>query len=124
MNSSPLLAERTLQFSKDILAFCKAEKVTRISGPLLDQLVRSATSIGANYVEANNAASKADFKNKIFIAKKEAAESKYWLQLLEGEVANLRECQRLFQECHYLLMILQKIISTLNHGKQQPVNTR
>lgn len=119
MNHSPLLAERTLVFSKDVIQFCKAEKITITTKPLLEQLIRSATSIGANYVEANNAASKADFKNKIFIAKKEAAESKYWLQLLESETVNLAECQRLIQECHYILMILQKIISTLNHGQRK-----
>lgn len=124
MNRSPLLAERTVQFSKDIIEFCKAERVTLITRPLIEQLVRSSTSIGANYVEANNAASKADFRNKIFIAKKEAAESKYWLELLEAHTVNGLECKRLTQECHYLLMILQKIISTLNHGKQKTVNAR
>jgi four helix bundle protein len=90
----------------------------------LNQLIRSATAIGANYAEANNAASKADFKNKIYIAKKEAAETMYWLTLLSEHTSNLEECKYLVQECHFLLMTFQKIISTLNNGKQKTVNVR
>jgi len=124
MNRSPLLAERTLTFSKDIIIFCRSEKITRTNEPLLEQLLRSATSIGANYSEANNAASKADFRSKIFIAKKEAAESEYWLELLATETIDDPERQRLLQECHYILMTLQKIVSTLNQGKQKTVKAQ
>lgn len=85
-----------------------------ITRPLIDQLIRSATSVGANYAEANNAASKTDFKNKIFIAKKEAAEAKYWLILIRDVTIDKATCDKLTQECHYLLMTFQKIISTLN----------
>ncbi|NLC31601.1 MAG: four helix bundle protein [Candidatus Moranbacteria bacterium] len=51
---------------------------------MLSQLIRSATGIGANYCEANNASSKKDFRNKIFICKKEAQETKYWLRMMAG----------------------------------------
>jgi len=78
--------------------------------------VRAATSIGANYAEANNASSKADFRNKIFIAKKEAAETKYWLELLAEVIEDKSLCRKLWQECHYILMTLQKVISTLKNG--------
>lgn len=116
-HSQQPLNERTLKFSKSILTFCKNQKSTDITKPLISQLVRSATSIGANYAEANNAASKQDFKNKIFIAKKEAAETKYWLELLAEVTENKDDCRELWQECHYILMTLQKIISSINNGK-------
>jgi len=111
-----------LIFSRNVLTYCAQEKPTNINKSLIHQLVRSATSIGANYAEANNAASKADFKSKIFIAKKEAAETKYWLSLFSDMTSQKEECQRLLQECHYILMTLQKIVNTLNHGKRLKEN--
>ena len=122
VNEPFTLAERTTSFSRKVIAFCGAQKPTFITRPLMDQLIRSATSIGANYAEANNAASRSDFKNKIFIAKKEAAETKYWLSLLEDSVSDKAMCSKLIEDCHHLLMTFQKIISTLNHGKQPIVN--
>lgn len=112
------LDTRTVNFSKGVIAFCKSEQQTNITRPLIDQLIRSATSIGANYSEANNAASRTDFKNKIFIAKKEAAETKYWLTLFYDMTSNKEICRELTQECHYLLMTFQKIISTLSNSSR------
>jgi len=83
---------------------------------LVDQLIRSATSIGANYAEANNASSKSDFKNKIFIAKKEAAETRYWLKIL-SELLPKNDLDALQQEALELNLILQKIISTMKNEK-------
>lgn len=81
---------------------------------MIEQLTKSATSIGANYAEANNASSRTDFRNKIFIAKKEAAETKYWLELFADISDDKTRCRELWQECHYILMTLQKIVNTLN----------
>ncbi len=106
------LSERTLVFSVDVIKHCSRYKQPTIRSSV-DQVIRSATSIGANYAEANNAASKVDFKNKIFIAKKEAAETEYWLKILQKLGDESPELQRLLSECHEILMILQKIISTL-----------
>jgi four helix bundle protein len=107
--------ERTVKFSEDILFFCRNIKETNITKPLLSQVIRSATSIGANYCEANNASSKKDFKNKIFICKKESQETKYWLRLLAASLpAKKAPLRKLYQECHELNMIFQKIISTMN----------
>jgi four helix bundle protein len=105
------------------LSFCRTVKLTPITRPMIEQLTKSATSIGANYAEANNAASKTDFRNKIYIAKKEAAETEYWLELFADLVEDKNVCRELWQECHYILMTLQKIISTLN-GKQKTENVR
>jgi four helix bundle protein len=71
------LEERTAKFGGEIIRFCKTLKQDSINKPIINQIVRSATSIGANYMEANAASSKKDFKNKIHICKKEAQETKH-----------------------------------------------
>lgn len=106
------LEERTINFSIDIINMCGKYSKSLTLRPLVSQLIRSATSIGANYAEANNASSKADFKNKIFIAKKEAAETRYWLRIFDSLVPE-GNFSRLQQEALELNLILQKIISTL-----------
>lgn len=112
MSEKYQLSERTLSFSVSVIKHC-----SRYTQPTLrsvvDQVIRSATSIGANYAEANNAASRIDFRNKIFIAKKEAAETEYWLNILLSLGDSTDDLRKLIQECHEILMILQKIISTL-----------
>lgn len=77
------LEERTAKFSEETIKFCNSLKKDALALPLLTQLIRAVTSIGANYTEANGASSKKDFANKIFICKKEAQEAKYWLRLLK-----------------------------------------
>jgi four helix bundle protein len=80
------------------------------------QLIRSSTSVGANYVEANNASSKADFRNKIFIAKKETAETRYWLEIL-STLYPKAEISAIEEEASQLLFIFQSIISTMKNAK-------
>jgi len=102
-NNKYNLEERTAKFGEKVIIFCRSLKQDTISKPLVGQLVRSATSIGANYMEANGASSKTDFRNKIFICKKEAQETKHWLRML----------RELWKEAQELTMIFQKITSTL-----------
>ena len=109
------LEERTLKFSREIISFCKNLKTGLVSAPLINQLIRSATSIGANYTEANGASSRNDFRNKIYICKKESQETKYWLRLLadisdEQQKITLR---KLWQEAQELTLIFGKTIKTL-----------
>ena len=73
------LEERTTKFSKELISLCKKCRLDTISKPIVSQLVRSGTSVGANYSEANGASSKKDFRSKIFICKKESKETMYWL---------------------------------------------
>lgn len=90
------------------------EERTAIFIPLLDQLIRAATSIGANYCEANGASSKKDFTNKIFICKKESRESKYWLRVLAGALNEEKlkdECRDLWKEAQEFNLIFSKIVS-------------
>ena len=83
LNSKPYdLEERTLVFGKRIIRLCKSLPKDVINRRLGDQLVRSGTSVGANYREANETDTKRDFKNRIRITKKEAKETIYWLNLV------------------------------------------
>jgi len=108
------LQMRTTEFSKEIIKLCKATKSNIVNNTIIDQLVRSGTSIGANYMEAINGSSKKDFKNKIFICKKEAQETKYWLEMLKESDSDQTELiNKLSQECHELNLIFQKTINTL-----------
>lgn len=76
------------------------------------QLVRSATSIGANYMEANQASSKKDFRNRVTICKKEANESKYWLRMIaHADEISKEQARKYWSEAHELLLIFGKIES-------------
>jgi len=107
------LEERTAKFGEEVIKLCRNLKQDAISKPIINQLIRSATSIGANYCEANGASSKKDFKNKIFICKKEAQETKHWLRMA-AQCSEQKETIRvLWKECQELTLIFQKITTTL-----------
>lgn len=107
------LEERTAVFGENIITFCKTVELNTITRPIISQLMRSATSIGANYCEANNASSKKDFKNKIFICKKEAQETKYWLRMIAKCLPDRKEeIRKYWQETQELTMIFQKIVNS------------
>ena len=108
------LEERTAIFGEDVIKFCRAIQQDAITKPVISQLVRSATSIGANYMEANSASSKKDFRNKIFICKKETQETKHWLRMLAQCLPESKdEMRKLWQEAQELTLIFQKITSSL-----------
>lgn len=109
------LEERTSVFSERIIDLCKKAPKDIITSPIINQLVRAGTSIGANYCEANGASSKKDFKNKIFICKKESKETKYWLRILARSVQELTdECRELWREAQEFTMMFSKIASNTN----------
>lgn len=106
------LEERTAIFAEKIVELCKRSPKNEVTKPIIGQLIRSGTSIGANYCEANGASSKKDFKNKIYICKKEAKETKYWLRILAKAAEELKdECRVLWQESQELTLIFSKIAS-------------
>ncbi len=108
------LSERMTKFSESVISFTRSLPLDTISRPIISQLIRSATSIGANYMEAINACSRRDFRNKIFICKKEAQECVYWLRLIIGCYPEDKEkIIKLRQECNEFLKILQKTTNTL-----------
>ena len=85
------LEERTAKFGEGVIKFCQNIKQDAITKSLISQLIRSGTSIGANYMEANAASSIKDFGNKIFICKKEAQETKHWLRMLATYLPEKKE---------------------------------
>ena len=112
------LEKRTLTFSKNLITFLKNCPKTAITITLIDQCLRSGTSIGANYREANGASSKKDFQNKTFICKKEAKESLYWLELLGNsfeEEKLKQECCKLWQEAKEFVLIFGKITASIKN---------
>lgn len=108
------LEERTAKFGESVILFCRLLSQDAISKPLITQVVRSATSIGANYMEANGASSKKDFQNKIYICKKETQETKHWLRMLAVDFPSKKtELTILWREAQELTLIFQKITMTL-----------
>lgn len=112
------LEERTAKFGENIIDFCKKLTQDSITRSIISQLIRSGTSVGANYMEANAASSKRDFGNKIFICKKEAQETKHWLRMLARCFPDKKEViGELWKECQELTLIFQRITSSLR-GKR------
>lgn len=85
------LEERTLLFAKDIIKYCQKIPKDIVNLKLIGQLVDAATSVGANYREANEALSKKDFAHRMRITRKECKESSYWLELLKENNPKLKE---------------------------------
>ncbi|MBM3231072.1 four helix bundle protein [Candidatus Peregrinibacteria bacterium] len=109
------LEERTAQLGERVVMLCKKAERNVVSIPIIKQLVRSAHSIGANYAEANNASSRKDFRNKIYIVKKECQETKYTIRLLAAAEPHLcAELRLLWQECHEFTKIFQAIATSLD----------
>ena len=76
------LEERTAAFAEKIIELCKKVPKNTVNIPVVDQLVRAGTSVGANYVESQAGSSRKDFANFLYISLKSANESKYWLAIL------------------------------------------
>lgn len=108
-----LLIELSRQFAVDVVNLCTDIKEHRKGNVLLNQMLRSGTSIGANIHEANYAASKADFINKFQIALKECYETDYWLGLFKdtGMITD-EEYKKLFAECSKIRKLLIASITT------------
>ena len=110
MTQAYTLEDRTLKLTEAVITLCRTIPKDILNNPIVSQLIRSSTSVGANYREANGASSKKDFKNKIYICKKEAKETQYWLQLLVKAYPECtKQCRSLWQESHELTLIFSKI---------------
>ena len=104
------LKERTCEFGKNIIRFVKQVPENTITRPLILQIMRSGTSIGANYCEAINSGSKKDFMHKICIVRKEAQETYHWLIMLETATPEFSIIIKpLLQESHELILIFNSI---------------
>lgn len=106
------LEERTFQFAKDVYLLCKKIKNKYLTNEYIDQVIRSSSSIGANYREANDALGKKDFTFRIRISRKEAKESTYFLRLMKDveDTGFNSELDSLIQESVELTKIFSSII--------------
>jgi four helix bundle protein len=105
------LEERTAQFGEAIIELVKTFPQNPINSPLVSQIVRAGTSIGANYMEADGAQSKKDFQHKISICRKESKETKHWLRMIAKANPGRRdECQKLSREAQELTLIFSSIL--------------
>ncbi|MFT3843442.1 MAG: four helix bundle protein [Lacibacter sp.] len=108
------IRHRAFYFSKSVIEFIKGIKYDRIYFSLFDQLLRSATSIGANLVEGAAGVSGKDYLNYHAIALKSANETKYWLVLIkETDLANQTKTEELIKEADEISKIVAKIIINL-----------
>lgn len=104
------LAERTAKFSEAVIKLVVRLPKTQVNEVLVNQVIRSATSVGANYMEADGAGSKKDFQHKIGLCRKESKETQYWLRIIASANNQFAtECRVLSQEAYELSLIFYKI---------------
>jgi four helix bundle protein len=106
------LEERTFEFARRVRALVKLLPRTLSNAEDVKQLVRSSGSVGANYIEANDALSKKDFVMRIKISRKESKESRYWLRLVDvgDSPPVVRERAALIDESTELMKIFGAIL--------------
>ena len=105
------LEERTALFGESVIDFVKTLPQDRVNNELISQIVRSSTSIGANYMEADGAESRKDFRHKIAICKKESKETKHWLRMIARANPGKKDpCKRLWKEAQELTLIFSSIL--------------
>lgn len=105
------LEKRTSEYAKSVIRLCKGLPRNPINDRLIDQVVGSSGSVGANYREANDALGKKDFAQRLKISRREAKESLYWLELISEANANKNlEINSLIRESEELKNILSSII--------------
>ena len=112
-----LLLKLSKEFAIDVINLCNSASCGKKSDKLLDQLLRSGTSIGANIYEGNYASSKADFINKFQIALKECYETEYWLELfVKAKIIDEIKVKKLLHDCGELRRMLVSSVATLKNG--------
>jgi four helix bundle protein len=113
------LEDRTKKFAVRVIRFVGEFNSSAAGRVISNQLLKSGTSIGANYREANRAVSRRDFAHKISIAEKEASETMYWLEIcLETNLGALQTCEGLFAESRELLAIFTSIGRSMRSGDE------
>ncbi len=104
------LAERTARFGEEVVRFLRTVKLDAVTSPLVKQLVRSGTSVGANYAEADEAGSKKEFRYRISLCCREARETKHWLRMMAvASPKQTDEARRLWKEAKELNLIFAAI---------------
>ncbi len=107
------LRTRAKTLALNIITVCDAIDIRKGRSVLVNQIIRSATSVGANIHEASYGASKADFINKLQIALKECVETEYWIELLAGSNSISESTSKeLLQQCGVIHRMLVKSVTT------------
>jgi four helix bundle protein len=118
-----ILEDRTSDFGIKAIKLVRQIRQDTVTKPIISQFICSATSVGANYMEANGASSRKDFANKIYVCKKEAQETKHWLKMLLESCPECKEkILQLSDECRQLVLIFQSITNKLNENKFEKMN--
>ena len=118
------LEERTASFGEAVISFAQTIRETAVTRPLVNQLVRFATSVGANYCEANDAESKTDFRHKIAICRKESRETGHWLRMLTAALPDSApQTRKLWQEAKELNLIFGAVMRTVSSRKAPSEDT-
>ena len=105
------IRHRCFFFARDVIQFVRDSKYDKVYYSLFDQLIRSASSVGANIVEGKAGSSKKDWKNFYIIALKSANESKYWLCLIRETVEiDKHRIEGLLKEADEISKIIASII--------------
>lgn len=108
-----ILRDKSFEFALRIVKLCKYIHAEHREYVLSKQVMRSGTSVGANIVESNFGSSKLDFIHKLTIAQKEAAETNYWIRLLEkGEYISVAQAESLLNDCTEIQKMLAASVLT------------
>ena len=112
------LEERTARFGEAIIGYAKKVPVNPVTEPLIGQLVRAGTSVGANCCEADDASSKKEFRYRISVCKRESSESKHWLRMMAAAVPELADQARVhWREAKELHLIFSAIYRGKGKGE-------
>lgn len=113
------LEERTSRFGEQIVLFAKKIPWNPVNNRLIDQLVGAGTSVGANYCEADDGISRADFKHRIGISRKESRETKFFLRMVATAEPKLKsESREIWREAHSLHRIFSRIWRSTNANQK------
>jgi four helix bundle protein len=111
------LAERTSQFGEAVILFVRTVRLDVVTSPLVSQLVRSATSIGANYCEADESGSAKEFRYRISVCSRETRETKHWLRMMAiASPTGKDDARRLWKEATELNLIFASIFRKTKKG--------
>ena len=115
------LEERTALFGEAAIRFCKTLPHNIITEPLIRQMIKSSTSVGANYCEADDSISSKEFRQKIGTCKKEARETKHWCRMIAAaEPAHAEKARELWQEANELHLIFAAIYRKVSTKRTKP----
>ncbi|HEY1020267.1 MAG TPA: four helix bundle protein [Sediminibacterium sp.] len=120
MRGDNIVLDKSYQFSLQAVSLFRYLQTEKKEYYLSKQLLRSATSIGANIEEAMGGSSRNDFRAKLDIAHKEARETKYWLRLLrDSSMLETKTADSMIQDCEELLKLLVAILKSLKSHSPQ-----